>query len=318
MTEPAPFFIVASARSGTTLLRLILNRHPSIAVPPESRFITELWQGTDEVDASEFLARLVDHDRFAEWELPIEAVRAELDRSPTVSYREAISAVYRAYARHKGKELWGDKTPRYVEHIPFLAGLFPSSRFVHLVRDGRDVALSYADVPFGPKTVARAAGLWKARVSAGIRTGRPLAPGRYIEIHYEDLAESPEKQLRDLCSFLGISFEPVMLDPGGGKDEVLSRAATYNPHVTGRLRSGIRQWQKTMPDRHVEMFEAVAGDVLSTLGYPRRYPKPGLVARAAAYLGGLGLPVARVGWVARKITSRVKGKKNPGRSRTEE
>jgi Sulfotransferase family len=319
MTEHAPFFIVASARSGTTLLRLILNRHARIAVPPESRFITELWEGTNQVDVTVFLDRLVAHERFAAWELPIDAVQEELDRRPSVSYHDAITAVYRAYARYKGKELWGDKTPRYVEHIPFLANLFPTSRFIHLVRDGRDVALSYADVPFGPKTVARSAALWRERVSAGIRYGRPLAPTRYIEIHYEDLVDSPEKELRDLCGFLEVDFDAAMLEPGGDEAEVLSRAATYNPHVTGKPRSGIRQWQKTMPDRHVEMFEAVAGNVLSTLGYPRRFPHPGVVARAAAYLGALGFPVARVARLVRKIAPGRRGAKRlEGQSGPEE
>ena len=87
-----------------------------------------------------------------------------------------------------GKARWGDKTPRYVESIPFISGLFPDARFVHLVRDGRDVALSYANVPFGPKTVARAASLWAKRVRKGrvkiVITDRavPPAPGVVVPV----------------------------------------------------------------------------------------------------------------------------------------
>jgi hypothetical protein len=171
MTESFPFFIVGSARSGTTFLRLSLNAHPVVAVPPESRFITELNEGTSEVEISRFLQRLARHPRFAAWELSIEAVEAELQGLDRVSYAGAIDATYRAYAKSHGKDRWGDKTPRYVVNIPALAELFPTARFIHLIRDGRDVALSYADVPFGPKNVAKAAELWANRVAKGIRDG---------------------------------------------------------------------------------------------------------------------------------------------------
>jgi hypothetical protein len=307
MTKPPsfPFFIVASARSGTTMLRLILNQHSRVAVPPESRFVTELWQGSPEVETDSFLDRLSAHPRFAAWELPIESVRQQLQGRPRVAYREAISAAYRAYASSKGKERWGDKTPRYVEHIPFLADLFPASRFIHLVRDGRDVALSYAEVSFGPKTVAQSAALWAKRVSAGLRDGRALGPGRYTEIRYEDLVEDPEGLLKELCNFLNVSFEPPMLEGAGAENEdVLARASVFNPHVTDRPKSGIREWRRTMPDRHVEIFEAVAGRVLSELDYPRHYPHPGLTARAEAFLGGLGIPVGRYATRLRKLTRR--------------
>jgi Sulfotransferase family len=309
MTEPPPFFIVASARSGTTMLRIILNRHSRIAVPPESRFITELWDGSQEVDSDSFLRKLAEHQRFTAWELSIDSVRKELGDRPQVSYHDAISAAYCAYARSKGKELWGDKTPRYVEHIPFLANLFPQSRFVHLVRDGRDVALSYADVSFGPKTVSTSAHLWARRVSAGIREGRALGPERYTEVRYEQLVEDPEPQLKELCRFIGVEFEPVMLD-GAAEDEdnILARAAAYNRHLTDKPKSGVREWRRTMPDRHVEMFEAVAGNVLSELGYPRHYPHPGVVARTEAYLGGRGIPVGRFTAKARRAVAKVTGK----------
>jgi hypothetical protein len=307
MMEPPsfPFFIVASARSGTTMLRLILNQHSLIAVPPESRFITELWQGSPEVETENFLTRLAAHPRFTAWELPIEAVRRELEDRQRVSYRDAISAAYSAYASSKGKARWGDKTPRYVEHIPFLADLFPDSRFIHLVRDGRDVALSYADVSFGPKTVSRSAALWAKRVSAGLSQGRPLGPGRYAEIRYEDLVEDPERQLKEVCNFLNVSFEPTMLEgASAGNEDVLARASVYNPHVTDKPKSRIREWRRTMPERHVEIFEAVAGRVLSELSYPRHYPHPGFTARAEAYLGGLGIPVGRYVSRLKRLTRR--------------
>lgn len=289
-----PFFIVGSARSGTTFLRLTLNAHPEVAVPPESRFITELRGGRDEVEPAAFLRSLAAHKRFEAWELPIEAVADEFEGLRVVPYADAIAAAYRAYAKRRGKHRWGDKTPRYVLNIPELAELFPESRFIHLIRDGRDVALSYADVPFGPKNVAKAAELWANRVAKGLRDGRSLERGRYIEVLYTDLVSENEREVREICAFIGVGFDPVMLDPQQTQKGALARAEKYNPHVTEQPIRRVRSWKTDMPAEHVEIFEAVAGDVLSELGFERRYPNPSAAARLKARAGIAGAPVGRI------------------------
>jgi hypothetical protein len=291
----APFFIVGSARSGTTLVRMILNSHRAVAVPPESRFIVELWRGDPSVDVGETLEGLAGHPRFQVWGLAIEAVRAELGPSDRASYADVMAAAYTAYAKSRDKTQWGDKTPRYVQHMPLLAALFPDSRFVHIIRDGRNVALSYADVPFGPKTVARAAALWADRVGTGVRDGRALGAGRYLELRYEDLVSDIEGRVRSLCDFLGLSFDRQMLEyTERAASETLPRARMYNPHVAEKPIPSVRSWEEQMLDTHVEVFEAVAGVLLTELGYPRRYPAPGIAARLAALLARAGLPLGRL------------------------
>jgi hypothetical protein len=291
----APFFVVGSARSGTTLVRLILNSHPDVAVPPESRFIVELWRGDSSVGVDETLRALAGHPRFRLWGLSIEAVRAELGASSRAPYADVITAAYTAYAKSRDKSRWGDKTPRYVQHIPLLAALFPSSRFVHIIRDGRNVALSYADLPFGPKTVARAAALWADRVGTGAREGRALGDDRYLEMGYEDLVSDTEGRVRSLCDFLDLSFDRGMLEyTEKAASEALPRARMYNPHVVEKPIPSVRSWEEEMPDAHVEIFEVVAGELLTELGYPRRYPAPGTRARVSALLARAGLPLGRL------------------------
>jgi Sulfotransferase family len=288
------FFIVGSARSGTTLLRLILSAHPEVSVPPESRFITELYQ-TDDVEVEAFLNDLAAHKRFQVWELPMGLVRDELSGRTTVPYGEAIEAAYRAYGKSRGKTLYGDKTPRYIEHIPLLARLFPDAKFVHQIRDGRNVAMSYADVPFGPKTVGKAAALWGLRVAMGLRDGRALGPDRYHEIRYEDFVKNAPEHTRKLCAFLGIEFTEQMLDHAEqSRSDILPRAHLYNPNVSKPPTSNVRSWENQMPDKQVEMFEAIAGDMLDATEYPRRFPQPSLSARLGAELSRLGLPVGRL------------------------
>jgi hypothetical protein len=299
------FFIVGSARSGTTLVRLLLNAHPEIVVPPESRFVVELWRGTGEVRVDDFLEALARHPQFAAWELSVDAVARELPAARAVAYADAIDAVYRAYARPRGKTCWGDKTPRYIERLPWLAERFPAARFVHVVRDGRNVALSYADVPFGPKTVAGAARLWARRVRAGLDAGRALGPERYLELRYERLVAGDaglEEHARRLCSFLGVAFAPIMLRYGEvAAGEALPKSAQLNPLVTAGPVVETRSWERQMPALHVEVFESLAGDVLSELGYVRRYPHPRKRARAIALLGRR-LPVGRLKRVERSDT----------------
>lgn len=275
-------------------MRLTMNAHPEIAVPPESRFITELDPGSADIEVAEFLDHLGSHDRFSTWELPIDAVQERLRGMRRVSYADAIDAVYTAYALAHGKTRWGDKTPRYVVNIPELAALFPTSRFIHLIRDGRDVALSYADVPFGPTNIAKAAELWANRVAKGIRDGRQLERGRYIEIMYSDLVEDYEGETKDICAFVGVRFEPAMLDPQQTRKGALARADRYNPHVKELPVRRVRSWEADMPSEQIEIFEAIAGDLLTELGFERRYPEPRLSARIKARAGIAGAPIGKI------------------------
>ncbi len=178
--------------------------------------------------------------------------------------------------------------------MPLLAKLFPQARFIHIIRDGRDVALSYADVPFGPKTVARAADLWAQRVEQGTDDGRGLGAERYIEVFYEQMVSDLEATARRLCDFLHLEFDPAMLEyTERARSDVLPTAGRFNPHVTKPV-SKVRSWEEQMPAEQVEVFEAVAGDVLARLGYVRRFEHPSATARAAARLALLGLPLHRL------------------------
>ena len=166
---------------------------------------------------------------------------------------------------------------------------------MHQIRDGRNVALSYAHDPFGPMTLGKAAALWAERVATGLRDGRALGPGRYLEIRYEEFVADPESHTKTMCDFLGIDFDPAMLDYAEkARTDVLPRAARYNPNLTKPPTGSLRSWENEMPERHVEIFEAIAGDILDAPEYPRRYPNPTTQAKAVAALSRLGLPIARL------------------------
>jgi hypothetical protein len=263
-----PFvFVVGCERSGTTLLRAMLDSHPRLAVPPESHFLIPLLAVP--FDRESFLETLAEHRRFARWSLPIEDVAAALDAAEVDTMRDAVRALYRTYASRHGKDRWGDKTPGYVRHLTGLAALLPESRFVHIIRDGRDVALSWMDTDFGPSTVTEAAQRWRKDVRAGRQAGREL-PDRYLEVRYEDLVDHPEAVLTTICEFTDLAFDPAMLDYPERADAVIE--ATLAPRHHGRLRqrptAGLRKWREEMPPDAVRAFEQTAGGLLARLGYP--------------------------------------------------
>lgn len=276
MPAPPTFpFVVGCPRSGTTLLRAMLDSHPELAVPPESFFVPELASiPASRFAPDDFLARLTAHDRFRRWDLPVDSVTAPV--RATTNGPDAVRAVYRAYAHHRGKIHYGDKTPQYVRRIDQLASLFPEARFLHLIRDGRDVGQSLIDGPFGPSAVAQAARVWRSHVVSGRRVGRALPEDRYHEVRYEDLVAAPEETLREVCGFFHLTFAPQMLDYAQRADDVL--AGSVHPEAQAGVRrpptAGLRDWRTTMAPGAVGVFEAVAGDALAAFGYALAFAAP--------------------------------------------
>jgi hypothetical protein len=272
--SPFPFF-VGCGRSGTTLVRAMFDSHPDMAIPFESHFIVSLArrQPVFETDAGfatgPFLDELCRQWGFRRWGLARDQLQ-EAFRSPPSDYADAVRRSFALYADVHGKPRYADKTPMYVMNIPFLANLFPESRFVQVVRDGRDVALSLAEVRwFWPNDVAAAAQYWASSVETGRRAGRWLGPSRYQEVRYEDLLEDPAAALQPLCDFLGLNFDEAMLHHADHAQDVV--ASVPNPqeqtHILLPPTKGLRDWRSQMSREDLSCFETLAGEVLVASGY---------------------------------------------------
>jgi Sulfotransferase family len=298
-----PFvFVVGCGRSGTTLLRAMLDSHPDLAIPTGSGFIPPLLRTRGElerdgaIDADHYLD-MIQETRFKRWELDAEVVRSALIAAAPGTVEDAIRATYRAYARDRGKRRYGDKTHGYVLHISAIAQAFPESRFVHIVRDGRDAALSLKEAPFGPSEITPAARFWRRRVEEGRRAGNRLGPARYREVRYERLVEDPEGELRPLSAFLDLAFEPSMLRYFERASDVAR--GLVHPEIHRRISappSKQRDWRAQMDPEQVKAFEMVAGPTLLRFGYER-----------GTYLGS-GLE-AQLRWTdSKRRTRRVLGR----------
>ncbi len=193
------------------------------------------------------------------------------------------------------KTRFADKTPRNVLHIDLLAGAFPDARFVHLVRDGRDVVPSMLGLAYFPDRFPEAVLYWADRVRQGRQAGRRLGPERYIEVRYEDLVADAPAVLAGLCEFLDLSDDPAMLRYHERADEVVA-AVKETAHHQGLWQpptAGRRSWRASMSRRDVARFEALAGSALDDFGYERSDVPPSLSARAEA--GAWRLRLSRLG-----------------------
>jgi hypothetical protein len=267
-------FIVGNDRSGTTMLRLILDRGPDLAIPPESMFLTD-FAGVQErggpaspEEAQALMAEVWEHPKVRLWELPGPPPSVPADLAPADAYRFVVEAPYRAYATKHGKPEWADKTPHYVHHVDELIRVWPDARFVVLVRDGRDVALSLRRMPFGPNNAWAAAQWWARGIRAGQRA-QADHPDHVMTVRYEDVAADPRGTVPRICDFLGVRYDDDMLAlEKADRSRIVADQASWFPTIFEGISTGaVGRWRREMSARDQRIFDALAGDELRALGY---------------------------------------------------
>ncbi|WP_078121297.1 sulfotransferase family protein [Thiosocius teredinicola] len=261
MTAPflGPLFIVGLSRSGTKLIRDLLNRHPHIAIPvAETHFLPHLFEriiGDDVVptspklrqfeellSGSTFLRRLQQRGSVPDWQ----QLKQAFGR-PT--WLEVIEQVLRLYAgsADDARVIWGDKTPRYLAHMRLLKHRFPQARFLHIVRDPRDRALSVRQAWGG--NLYLSADDWRQSLMQAARDAQALGSD-YKTIRYEDLLTYPEQTMRSVCKFLDIDFSPdtLVLDRPvenlGDPDDVTRKQSTIVASNVGRFHDRLNTRQR--------------------------------------------------------------------------
>mgnify|MGYP000212141348 CR=1 FL=1 len=300
---PVPF-VVGVGRSGTTMLRLMLDAHPQLTIPPETHFVPDVIEmfETGSPSRDEVHERLVSDRRWQDFHLDGDELGRRLALVEPFEPAPVLRAFYELYAEKEGKPRWGEKTPNYVDRMPQISAILPEARFIHLIRDGRDVAMSRIKRSLkNPPPMARVARNWKRRIKRAQREGSKL--DHYLELRYEDLIGDTEGVLRRICAFVELDFDPAMLTYYERAEERMSEMAHDLKPVDGKpLRPGeermqahkmtqeppsadaIGRWRKRMDAADLETFERVAGDLLSELGYEVTEPSraPGKVASAIA------------------------------------
>lgn len=280
-------FIVGAPRSGTTLLRFMMDSHSALAIPPETGFAAQI--ATAEPNSREAFYKLVttfpsDAPAWADFGIVAAEFWSELERIDPFTTGEALRTFYRLYAKAQGKPRYGDKTPVYCRHLRQIEQILPEACFIHIIRDGRDTALALRTLWFAPaRDMASLARYWANMVQSAIEAGRTCRA--YKEVRYEDLVRDPEPQLQAICDFVGLAFEPEMLrywerTPHRLREHKARRRLNGETIVTHEQRvdqqrltmerprqDRVLRWKGEMRDGERRQFEEYAGDLLKELGY---------------------------------------------------
>jgi hypothetical protein len=291
-------FLVGCLRSGTTLLQRIVDAHPQIAVIPETQWVPRWYERRRGLTREGFVTpelarRLCAHPRFARLEVDPERVQALIRDSEGKHYARFVTEVFDLHGQVKGKGLVGEKSPGYVRHLPTLHALWPHARVVHLIRDGRDVALSVLDWSRRERTAGRfptwdedpvttTALWWEWHVRLGREAGALVGPKRYYELRYESLVVDPETECAKLCDFLGVPYDEAMLAFHVGRTKSKPGRSTKAAWLP--VTRGLRSWREQMAQVDIARFEAAAGALLAELGFARATTPSGADLGRAARL----------------------------------
>lgn len=288
-----PLFIVGMPRSGTKLLRELLGNHARIRIPRvETEFFPEMVRYVarrggrldDERAFREFYEWIRRFPYFWYTERQGRVLSAE-EWFKSANDRTA-AGLFEALVRHDAGAgwdtdlIWGDKSPSYVTKLEVISAHFQRARFIHIVRDARDQALS-ARRAWG-KDVLRAAQRWNDDVREGLRQGRALG-SRFRMIRYEDLTADPARILTGLCQFLDVPFDVRMLELQHAPENL---GTTKGVHAIVAGNSG--QFRVGLAAAEVASIEGIAGSMLGELGYevpgdlrPRRLSRTSMRLRQA-------------------------------------
>jgi hypothetical protein len=282
-----PFFVIGNPRSGTTLLRLMLNRHEEIVVPPECGFSVWLSDSFSQRDftipeaGKEFVSQVVRSRKFETWGLDENEIIQFVHRQQPTTYREAVLAIYLFYALKQGRTPnWiGDKNNHYIKQLDVLEEIFNSPRYVFIVRDGLDVACSYRALqalrsdsiysPRLPNSIDEIAREWGDN-NAKVITYLQKYPERCVLTRYEDLIVNPEHELIKICNFFDVKYMPTMLTYYENNDEPHEFLNWKEKVVQPPDQDNFGMYKKILSIGEIETFEKIARKTLDYFHYPRR------------------------------------------------
>ncbi|TVQ18045.1 MAG: sulfotransferase [Leptolyngbya sp. DLM2.Bin15] len=287
----APCFLVGAERSGTTMLRLMLDSHPQLAWCSEFEFIVDhLTEPGAWVDLQNYY-KILDTDRiFQHYNLRIDH---------QLSYPDLVADFMRQKQVRDRKEQVGATVHR---HFDRLLWIWPKARFIHLVRDPRDVAPSCISMGWAGN-VWTGVERWREAEELWTTLKSKLTSDRYLEVRYELLLQDPEKALTEMCQFLGLSYSAQMLS-----------YPNYTTYDAPDARYA-QKWKQTMKKKDVQLVEAKVAHLLVERGYqlsgheiptPSSLQKKALqvqdrLARIQARIKSMGLSLFVADYIVRRL-----------------
>lgn len=282
--------ILGNPRSGTSLLRLMLNGHPRIVAPPECGFLQwwhpkyNHWEANSRGSIlDDFIDDLKQSRKIETWNLNFDELKRLTLANHPRNYGELCSMVYLQYSRQQGKSVDTivDKNNYYIHHLHQLLEIWPDSFFIHLIRDGRDVACSYKAManlkslspylPLLPSDIRSITKEWKSNNNNIIDFLKMVSPSKIISLRYEDLVTNPKESLDEICNRLSLAYDDGMLhyfeaqslnkEPLETMDWKIKTLQKPDPN-------NIYKYRKELTKGEIEVFNQEAADLLTLYNYP--------------------------------------------------
>lgn len=283
----SPFFILGNPRSGTSLFRLMLNSHPHMVIPPESGFLQwwyskynnwSLEDSTDEHKVIDYVTDLLSSKKIEDWNLDKETLIKVILTEKPINYLELSTLVYLSYKNNSNLEVLriGDKNNYFIHHLNTLNRISPKAKYIHLIRDGRDVACSYRNIKqlkstsvYKPNLVYSIEDIakeWKLNITS---IANFLVDKPHLKIRYEDLLFNPEMELKKVCEFLEISYNDTMLNfyQDDLNDEPLNTRDWKMKTLEPLDNTNSLKYLKILSQEEIQIFNKINLDLLKNNGY---------------------------------------------------
>lgn len=251
-----PIFIIGCPRSGTTILSKLLSK-TCYGEPFETHYITKYYKRLkDYGDLDKFnnfkqlVTHILNERPIMQWELGID-IEKIFSNMTSHSYTNIINEIGMQIARKQNKHNWGDKTPHYLIDLDIINELFPKSKFIYIVRDGRDVALSLLERPWPPYNIYFCAQNWKIMNSPNHTLDVLESQKQLYKIKYEDLLDNPEIVVKKLYNFLGENYNP---------DEMTES-------IKSLKKGNYNKWKVALKPNQIKLFEQCSANTLKRFDY---------------------------------------------------
>ena len=281
-------FILGNPRSGTSLLRIMLNAHPQILAAPESGFMEwwhnkySNWSSVDnknELKVDEYVQDVLSSKKIETWDLDPKCLNDTIKENNPRNYGELSQCVYLSRAKHLKKEaqVIVDKNNYYIHCVGKLQEIWGDAKYIHLIRDGRDVACSYIALksqninskykPQLSSDISQIAKEWLTNNQKILFEMDKMPEGQCISIKYEDMLKYSEQKLKSLCDFLGVNFNKRMLEYYKYNDEPGSTLEWKKKTLQKPQVSNIAKYKTILTQAQIDEFNDIAGDMLERFGY---------------------------------------------------
>lgn len=265
-----PLFIIGVQRSGTKLLRDLLNQNKNIGIPIAETnflpFIIRKYQNPPQLSDSKKIDALyvsITNTTFCQWmsSYGLTLTKKEFEEFDFSNWQTFFKSLIVHFAppdRNQGF-IWGDKSPNYVNQIHFLKKRFTDAKFIHIIRDPRDCCLSSRKV-WG-KNLFRTAEIWRLRVQEGLFQGKQI-PNSYSEVLYEDLLNDPKSELKRLCKFIGVDFNDDMMtlkQPSENLGDTIGKSFI--------VKTNVKKFLTELTPQEIKRIEEIVYPVMSQLSY---------------------------------------------------